>query len=91
MNAPDERVGSLRPVLMGLLVRSREYRRPSLWAGVRVACGTFNLLLGALLLALAEQIGSLAWLAVIPLAGAALIFWTAHELETTDPSRPFTS
>jgi hypothetical protein len=25
--------------------------------------------------------GSLAWLGAIPLAGAALIFWTAHRLQ----------
>ena len=70
-----------RSVLMRVLVRSREYRRPGLWIGVRVACGIFNVVLGVVLLASAGQLGSLAWLAAIPLAGAALIFWTVYRLQ----------
>jgi signal transduction histidine kinase len=66
---------------MRVLVRSREYRRPGLWVGVRVACGIFNVVLGVVLLASAGQLGSLAWLAAIPLAGAALIFWTVYRLQ----------
>jgi hypothetical protein len=50
---------------------------------VRVACGIFNLALGVLLLASAPWLGSLAWLAALPLAGAALIFWTAHRLQAS--------
>jgi signal transduction histidine kinase len=66
---------------MRVLVRSREYRRPGLWIGVRVACGIFNVVLGVVLLASAGKLGSLAWLAAIPLAGAALIFWTVYRLQ----------
>src|SRR6476660_1591789 len=57
-NAPS--AGS---VLMRFLVRSREYRRPRLWVGVRVACGIFNVVLGVLLPASLSWLGPLAWLA----------------------------
>jgi len=68
---------------MRLLVRSWEYRRPQLWVRVRVACGLFNVALGVGLLAFAHQLGSLTWLAALPLAGAALIFWTVYRLQTS--------
>jgi hypothetical protein len=48
---------------------------------VRVACGVFNVVLGVLLLASAHWLGPLALLGVLPLAGAALIFWTARRLQ----------
>jgi hypothetical protein len=69
------------PMLMRLLVRSREYRRPRLWTGVRVACGIFNVALGVLLLASVRWLGPLAWLAALPLAGAVLILWTGYRLQ----------
>ena len=72
---------SSRSVLMRFLVRSREYRRPRLWVGVRVACGIFNVVLGVLLLASLRWLGPLAWLAALPLAGAVLIFWTVYRLQ----------
>ena len=56
-------------------------RRPRLWVGVRVACGIFDLALGVLILASVRWLGPLAWLAVLPLAGAALIFWTVYRLQ----------
>jgi len=68
---------------MRFLVRPREYRHPHSWVRVRVACGVFNLGLGVLLLASGQWLGSLAWLGVLPLAGAALIFWTAYRLQTS--------
>ena len=83
MHAPADNVPSSQPVLMRFLVRSWEYRRPRLWVGVRVVCGIFNVALGVLLLASVRWLGSLAWLAVLPLAGAVLIFWTAHRLQTS--------
>ena len=64
-----------RSVLMRFLVRSWEYRRPRLWVGVRIACGIFNVVLGIVLLASVYWLGSLTWLAALPLAGAVLIFW----------------
>jgi signal transduction histidine kinase len=66
---------------MRFLVRPREYRRPRLWIGVRVACGVFNIVLGVLLLAAVPRLGALSWLAVLPLAGAVLIFWTVYRLQ----------
>ena len=81
MYAPADKVTPSRPVLMRFLVRSWEYRRPRLWVGVRFACGIFNVVLGVLLLASAHQLGPLTWLAALPLAGAALIFWTVYRLQ----------
>jgi signal transduction histidine kinase len=66
---------------MRFLVRSWEYRRPRLWAGVRFACGIFNVVLGILLLASVRWLGPLTLLAALPLAGAALIFWTVYRLQ----------
>jgi hypothetical protein len=83
MYALTNNIPSSRSVLMRLLVRSWEYRRPHVWVRVRVACGIFNVVLGALLLASVHWLGNLSWLAVLPLAGAALIFWTAHRLQTS--------
>src|SRR5438552_4002002 len=54
---------------------------PRLWVGVRFACGIFNVVLGVLLLASVHRLGSLTWLAALPLAGAALIFWTVYRLQ----------
>ena len=42
-----------------------------------------NVVLGVLLLASGHWLGPLAWLGVLPLAGAALIFWTASRLQTS--------
>jgi hypothetical protein len=83
MHAPTANLPPSRSVLMRFLVRSREYRDPRLWVRVRVACGIFNLALGVMLLASGRWIGSLAWLGVVPLAGAAVIFWTAQRLRTS--------
>jgi hypothetical protein len=81
MSALNDDAPYPRSVPMRFLVRSWEYRRPRLWVGVRVACGIFNVALGVLILASVRWLGPLAWLAVLPLAGAALIFWTAHRLQ----------
>jgi signal transduction histidine kinase len=81
MDVRADRVIPSRSVLMRFLVRSWEYRRPRLWVGVRVACGIFNVVLGVLLLASVRWLGPLAWLAALPLAGAALIFWTVYRLQ----------
>ena len=81
MNARADKVIPSQSVLMRFLVRSWEYRRPRLWVGVRVACGIFNVVLGVLLLASVQQLGPLAWLAALPLAGAVLIFWTVYRLQ----------
>ena len=80
MHAPADNAPRSQSVLMRFLVRSWEYRRPRLWVGVRVACGIFNVVLGVLLLAFFPQLGPLTWLAALPLAGAALIFWTVYRL-----------
>ena len=83
MYAPTANIPSSRSVLMRFLVRSREYRHPRAWVRVRVACGVFNLALGVLLLASGHWLGPLAWLGALPLAGAALIFWTAYRLQAS--------
>ena len=81
MHAPTVNAPRPRPVLMRLLVRSWEYRRPQLAMRVRVASGVFNIAIGIALLAAAPWVGPLAALGVIPLAGAALIFWTVYRLQ----------
>ena len=81
MPAPVDNVRSSQPDLMRFLVRSWEYRRPRLWGGVRLACGIFNVVLGVLVLALFHYLGPFTWLAALPLAGSALIFWTVYRLQ----------
>ena len=81
MHAPTDSVPGSRPVLMRLLVRSWEYRRPRLAIGVRIASGVFNVALGVALLAGVHWLGPFALLGLLPLAGAALIFWTVHRLQ----------
>jgi hypothetical protein len=83
MYPPNDNPAPSRSVLMRFLVRSLEYRHPHVWVRVRVACGVFNVVLGVLLLASGHWLGPLAWLGVLPLAGAALIFWTACRLQTS--------
>jgi hypothetical protein len=83
MYPPNDNPAPSRSVLMRFLVRSLEYRHPHMWVRVRVACGVFNVVLGVLLLASGHWLGPLAWLGVLPLAGAALIFWTACRLQTS--------
>jgi signal transduction histidine kinase len=80
-------VAPSRPVLMRVLVRSWEYRRPRLAVGVRIACGIFNVVLGVALLASIPWAGPLGWLGALPLAGAALIFWTVYRLQQDSVSR----
>ena len=83
MYPPNDNPAPSRSVLMRFLVRSLEYRHPHVWVRVRVACGVFNVVLGVLLLASGHWLGPLAWLGVLPLAGAALIFWTTYRLQTS--------
>jgi hypothetical protein len=83
MHAPAGNVPSAPPILMRFLVRSWEYRHPQLWVRVRVACGLFNVALGVVLIALFPRLGPLTWLAAVPLAGAALIFWTVSSLRAS--------
>jgi hypothetical protein len=83
MHSPADNVPSSQPALMRFLVRSWEYRRPQVWVRVRVVCGIFNVVLGVLLLASVHWLGPLTWLAALPLAGAALIFWTVGRLQAS--------
>ena len=83
MHASADNAPPSQPVLMRFLVRSWEYRRPRLAVGVRVACGIFNLVIGVVLLASAPWTGPLAVLGLLPLAGAALIFWTVYRLRAS--------
>ncbi len=83
MHEPNGNAVPSRSVLMRFLVRPREYRHPHAWVRVRVACGVFNLVLGVVLLASGHWLGSLAWVGVLPLGGAALIFWTVYRLQAS--------
>lgn len=86
MRTPTGHVTPPRSVLMKVLVRSWEYRHPRTWVRVRFGCGIWNLFLGVLLLASGYWLGSFAWLGAIPLAGAALLFWTGYRLQHSVPS-----
>jgi hypothetical protein len=86
MHVSADNAPSSQPLLMRFLVRSWEYRRPQVWVRVRVACGIFNVVLGVALLASVHWLGSLSWLAALPLAGAALIFWTVYRLRASAQS-----
>ena len=81
MYATASSIPASRSVLERLLVREFEYRRPRLFTGVRMASGIFNLVFGLALLASLHWAGGLALLGVLPLAGAALIFWTVRRLQ----------
>jgi hypothetical protein len=81
MHATTDNVTPSRSVLMRFLVRSWEYRHPRVWVRVRFAAGIWNLFLGVFLLAYAYQLSPLAWVAALPLAGAALLFWTGSRLQ----------
>jgi hypothetical protein len=83
MNASNHNSRSSQSLLERLLVRSWEYHRPRLAVRVRLACGIFNVTVGVVLLALVPRLGPLALLGVLPLAGAALLFWTTHRLQTS--------
>jgi|SRR5215469_3426020 len=87
MYAPTDSMPPSSSALMRFLVRSREYRRPKLWSAIRLACGIFNVVIGVAILALLPRLGSLTWLAALPLAGAALIFWTVYRLQQDSASR----
>ena len=66
-----------RPVLERLLIRSWEYRHPHAWMAFRMICGIWNLILGIVLFAYGFY-----WIGLVPLAGSALIFWTAYLIWT---------
>ena len=84
MYAPaDNSIPPSRSVLMRVLVRSWEYRRPRLAVGVRITCGIFNVVLGVVLLAYAAGGAAGRGWRRLPLAGAALIFWTARRLQSS--------
>jgi signal transduction histidine kinase len=68
-------------VLMRILVRSWEYRRPRLAMRIRIASGVFNTALGVAMIAASPWVGPLALLAALPLAGATMIFWTVSRLQ----------
>jgi hypothetical protein len=83
MYSPAHITPPSQPVLMRFLVRSWEHRHPRVWVRVRVACGIFNVVLGVALLGSVRWLGPLSWLAAVPLAGAALIFWTVYRLRNS--------
>jgi hypothetical protein len=82
MHAPTDNVPPSRSVLTRLLVRSWEYRHPRVWLGVRFTCGSRNLGLGLLLLSYGY------WLGLLPLAGAAALFFAGYRIYQITQSQP---
>jgi hypothetical protein len=81
MNAKTDKVIAQQPFLMRVLVRAPwSYRRPGLWASIRLACGIFNLAVAGWLFSASQQTGNLALLGLLPLAGSGLLLWTAYRL-----------
>lgn len=79
----EDNIPPSRSFLMRLLIRSWEYRRPRLAAGIRTAFGIFNVVLGAALLVSIPWTGPWGLLGLLPLAGAVLIFWTVRRLQAS--------
>jgi hypothetical protein len=77
MREATDNIKPRRSVLMRLLVRSWEFRHPQAWLAFRLICGLWNVYLGAVLLSYGY------WLGFVPLAGSALIFWTARYIYVT--------
>jgi hypothetical protein len=65
-----------RSIFERFLIRRWEYRHPHGWLAFRMICGIWNLCLGILMLSYGY------WLGLVPLAGSALIFWTAYRIWT---------
>ena len=88
MRTTTDNVTRPQPTLARVLIRSWEYRKPRTWVRVRIVLGTWNLVLGVLLVALGygRDASFCYWLAAIPLVGAALIFWTANYLQDSAQS-----
>jgi hypothetical protein len=64
-----------RSWLERFLIRRWEYRYPRAWLTFRLIAGTWNFFLGCLLLTY-----GFVWIGLIPLAGSALIFWSAYRI-----------
>jgi hypothetical protein len=81
MHAPTGNAAPPRSVHNRLLLRSRDYRHPRVWAGVRFAVGICLVFLSALL-----AYGHMwtAWL----LVAAALVFWVGYLDMTIARSAP---
>jgi hypothetical protein len=72
MHAPTENAAPPRSVLNRLVLRSWDYRRPRVWAGVRFAVGIWLVFLGGLLLA-----DGYLW-ATLLLVAAAVLLWAGY-------------
>jgi hypothetical protein len=72
MHAPTENAAPPRSVLNRLMLRSWDYRRPRVWAGVRFAVGIWLVFLGGLLLA-----DGYLW-ATLLLVAAAVLLWAGY-------------
>jgi hypothetical protein len=82
MHAPTGNAAPPRSVLNRLVLRSWDYRRPRVWAGVRFAVGICLVFLGGLLLA-----DGYLW-ATLLLVTAAVLFWVGYLDMTAARSAP---
>jgi hypothetical protein len=59
------------------LIRKWEYRHPRPWLAFRLIAGCWNLFLAITLFSYGFY-----WIGLIPLGGAALIFWASYQIWT---------
>lgn len=81
MTTTEQSVRRQQPVLMRVLVWAPwDYRRPRLWAALRLASAILSLAAAGELLSVGQQVGSLALLGLLPLASSGVLLWTAYRL-----------
>jgi hypothetical protein len=81
MTTTEQSIRRQQPVLMRILVWAPwSYRRPRLWAGIRLACAILTLSTAGEVLSSGSRAGGLALLGLLPLAASGLLLWTAYRL-----------
>jgi hypothetical protein len=82
MHAPTDNAAPPRSALTRLLLRSWDYRLPSVFAGARFAAGTWLVVLCVILLAYGH------WWSALLLVAAAPLLWVGYQDMTIARSAP---
>ena len=85
MHATTNNVTPSRSVLMRLPFWSRLYRYPRVGVGVFFTSGSWNLILGILMLSYGY------WLGLLPLVSSAVLFWAGSRAYQITQSQPAAS